>query len=74
MPKYIARDSSRHHPSGPICIEDSATLSTSHGGTTGRCIEDAVAKATAIARYLPEPPLMPKRREWVKLAVENNHY
>lgn len=44
------------------------------GEVTGRNIEDAIAEPTEIPRHLPEPPLMPKRREWVKLVTENNHY
>ncbi|MCK5365564.1 MAG: radical SAM protein, partial [Gammaproteobacteria bacterium] len=44
------------------------------GEVTGRYIDDAVAKPTEIPNFLPEPPLMPKHRQWVELITENNHY
>ena len=44
------------------------------GEVTGRYIDNAIAKPTEIPKFLPEPPLMPKRQEWVKLVMENNHY
>ena len=44
------------------------------GEVTGRYIADAVAKPTEIPKFLPEPPLMPKRQQWVDLVLENNHY
>ena len=44
------------------------------GEVTGRFIKDAVAEPTAIPKHLPEPPLMPKRQQWVNLVLENNHY
>jgi radical SAM superfamily enzyme YgiQ (UPF0313 family) len=44
------------------------------GEVTGRYIDDAVAKPTEIPKFLPEPPLMPKHRQWVDLINENNHY
>ena len=40
----------------------------------GTPIDDAVAKPTEIPKFLPEPPLMPKRQQWVDLVTENNHY
>ncbi len=44
------------------------------GEVTGRYIDDAVAKPTAVPNFLPEPPLMPKHRQWVELITENNSY
>ena len=44
------------------------------GEVTGRYIDDAVAKPTEVPKFLPEPPLMPKHRQWVELITENNSY
>ncbi len=44
------------------------------GEVTGRYIDDAVAKPTDVPKFLPEPPLMPKHRQWVDLINENNHF
>jgi radical SAM superfamily enzyme YgiQ (UPF0313 family) len=44
------------------------------GEVTGRNIDDAIAKPTEVPRHLAQPPLMPERKDWQKLVLENNHY
>ncbi len=44
------------------------------GEVTGRDLADAVAEPTEVPGHLAEIPIMPKRAEWRKLIIENNHY
>jgi radical SAM superfamily enzyme YgiQ (UPF0313 family) len=40
------------------------------GEVTGRDLDDAVAEATAPSQYLPQPPIMPIKREWRETVLE----
>lgn len=44
------------------------------GEVTGRFIENAIAEPTEGPKHLAQPPLMPERKDWQKLVLENNHY